>query len=191
MNEEFITKGIENDRYLKAVRLYKQFEEEMFTTLENVSKNVVEAEPDWFVEGVKQSRNIQRHRTDPLGYLRVDNKMARVNETGDRLKFHVCIEWSQPEAYRHDEQTDGALCIVFYKIKNLDQAEYEHVRQQTEQADRWSEIQFDDDLWDNDLGLFYIPVESGPAVKSGFETLTDHFLEFGESYGTPASEEGG
>ncbi|WP_435317936.1 hypothetical protein [Haloarchaeobius sp. TZWSO28] len=190
MNEDFITKGIENDRYLKAVRLYKQFEDEMFTTLKNVSKDVIEAEPSWFADDVEFNRNETRRRTEPLGHIRVDSKMARVNEAGTRLKFQVCIEWSQPELHRHDEQTDGALCIVFYKIKNLDRAEYELVRQQTEQADRWDAIQFDDDVWNSDYGLFYIPVDSGPAVKAGFETLAEHFLEFGDTYGELPDEEG-
>lgn len=183
MNEEFITKGIENDRYLKAVRLYKQFEDEMFSTLTNVSKDVIEAKPTWFTDDIAHDKNQTRRRTEPLGHLRVDTTMARVNSDGDQLKFHVCIEWTQPEVHRHDDHTDGSLCIVFYKIKNLDRSDYERVRQQTKGADKWDAIQFDDDLWNSDLGLFYIPVASGPAVKEAFETLKRHFIEFGDAYG--------
>ncbi|WEL18895.1 hypothetical protein SVXHr_2752 [Halorhabdus sp. SVX81] len=186
MNEEFISKGIQNDRYLKAVRLYKEFEEEMFTVLKNVSKDVIEAKPAWFPDDLDQAKNQTRRRTEPLGHIRLDTKIARVNASGDQLKFHVCIEWTQPEVHRHDEHSDGSLCIIFYKIKNLDRAEYDQIRQQTKQDDKWDAIQFDDDLWNDDLGLFYIPVDSGSAVKEGFEILKEHFIEFGDEYGEPA-----
>ena len=195
MNEEFITKGIENDRYLKAVRLAEQFEEEMFTTLENVLKEIIKTEPTWFFDehdyNFDFDRNKTRSRTEPLGHIRVDHYMERVNETGDKLRLQFCIEWTQPEVHLHDEHTDGALCIVFYKIKDLDRAEYEKVRQQTRQADRWDAIQFDDDVWSSDYGLFYIPVDTGPAIKEAFETLSDHFLEFGDEYGELLNDEGG
>lgn len=188
MNEEFITKGLENDRYLKAVRLYKQFEEEMFTTLENVSKDVIEAKPAWFVDDVEFNLNETRRRTEPLGHLRVDSKMSRVNEAGDRLKFHVCIEWTQPEVHRHDEDIDGTLSIIFYKIKNLDRGDYERVRKKTKQDDRWDAICHDDDIWNSDYGIFYIPVNSATDVEEGFELLTQHFLEYGDEYGEDSIE---
>jgi len=188
MNEDFISKGLENDRYLKAIRLGKQFEEELFTTLKNVSQDVIESIPSWFPEEIDHDQNLTRQRSEPMGHLRVDTPMARVNAAGEQLKFHVCIEWTQPSVHRQDEHADGSLCIVFYKIKNLDRAEYDAVKAQTAEADKWDAIQFDDDLWNSDLGLFYIPVDSGPAITEAFETLKAHFLEYGVEYGELPTE---
>lgn len=124
-----------------------------------------------------------------MGHIRVDHDLRRVNETGEQLVFHVCMEWAKPEVHGHDEPTDGALCLIFYKIKNLDRPDYEQVKQETHQSPEWSEIQFDDDLWNSEVGLFYIPVTGGSEFKDGFETLQSHFLEFAESYGEwPANE---
>lgn len=189
MNETFITKGIENDRYLKAVRLYKQFEEELVRELRNVSKDAIERRPDLFVEDASPNDNLTRRRTEPLGHMGVDNEMRRVIEDGERLVFHVCIEWARPEMHGHDEPADGSLCIVFYKIKNLDRPQYERVKQETQQLAEWDAIQFDDDIWNSDYGLFYIPVTDGHGVKKGFETLQDHFLEFADIYGADPVEQ--
>lgn len=183
MNDDFITKGIENDRYLKAVRLYKEFEEEIYQTLSNVAQDVIEAESEWFPDDPEQDENLTRRRTEPLGHIRLDTEMARVNADGEPLQFHVCIEWTQPDVHRHEGETDGNLCIVFYKIKNLEREVYEEIRERTQQDDTWAAIHFDNDLWNSDLGLFYIPVEGGPEIKAAFGTLKDHFIEFGESYG--------
>lgn len=183
MNENFITKGIENDRYLKAVRLYKQFEEEMVRELRNLSKETVEREQDLFVDDPSPSKSLTRRRTGPLGHMRMQSDLRRVNSDGERLKLYYSIEWVQPEVHGHDEPTDGALCLVLYKIKGLDRTDYEHVKQQTQTRSKWDRIQFTDDVWNSDRGVFYIPVTDGPDVKEGFNLLQEHFLEFGESFG--------
>jgi len=184
MNNDFITNGIENDRYLKAVRLYKQFEGEMIRELQTVAEATIDKRPELFPDDVSVDTNISRRRTEPLGHMRADYEMDRVNDDGDNLVFHVCIEWSQPEVHGHDEPDDGALCIIFYKIKNLDRPEYERVKQLTQGAEEWSAIQFDDDVWNSDLGLFYIPISGSAEFKQGFETLQSHFLTFADEYGT-------
>jgi hypothetical protein len=189
MNDDFITKGIENDRYLKAVRLYKQFEEEMVRELRNLSEDTIERRPDLFVDDVTPDRSISRRRTSPLGHMRMDNRLRRVNVDGEHLVLNIGIEWAQPENHGHDDAPNGALCIVMYKIKNLPRTEYERVKQQTKSHPKWETIQFDDDLWNSGWGIHYIPVIDGPEVKQGLQTLQEHFLEFGESYGElPADE---
>lgn len=183
MNEQFITNGIENDRYLKAVRLYKQFEEELCQEIKNVSQELIEQRPDLFVDDATPQKSLSRRRTAPLGHMRMDNDLRRVNDDGKRLTLNIAIEWAQPEIHGHDEPAEGALCIVLYKIKNLPKAEYERVKQETQSQSSWTDIQFDDDVWNSGLGIFYIPVMDGPDVKEGFQTLQAHFLEFGETYG--------
>ena len=191
MNEEFITEGIENDRYLKAVRLYKQFEEELLRELRNRSEETIEQRPDLFVDDVSPSKSVSRRRTTPLGHMRMDNEMRRVNGDGERLVFHISIEWTRPAVHGQDDPADRALCLVLYKIKNLARSDYERVKQQTRSASEWDEIRFDDDVWNSDWGIFYIPVSDGPEIKNGFRTLQEHFLEFADSFGElPADESG-
>lgn len=183
MTDEFITTGIENDRYLKAVRLYKQFEEEVYQKLHNATKNAIEAKPEWFPAEPEHDQNLTRQRTEPLGHIRVDTEMAKANAAGEPLIFHVCLEWTKPGVRRHAERTDGNLCIVFYKIKHLQREVYEDIRKETKADDGRGAIHFDDDLWNSNLGIFYIPVEGGPEITAAFETLIDHFIEFGDAYG--------
>ncbi|EJN59703.1 hypothetical protein HSB1_18610 [Halogranum salarium B-1] len=115
--------------------------------------------------------------------------MRRENDDGERLVFHTCIEWSNPETHRYDKPIDGALCIVFYKIKNLDRSDYERVKQQTQSQPEWDVIRFDDDIWNSDLGIFYVPVSNGSEVECGFETLQKHFLEYGDTFGNLPGDE--
>jgi hypothetical protein len=181
MNEEFITEAIKNDRYLKAVRLVEQFEDEITRELRNFLKETIERRPDMFVDDASPSKTSTSVRTEPLAHTRMQADMNRVNSDGDHLKFYISIEWTQPEIHR--QETDGALCLVLYKIKNDTRSGYERVKQQTKSEPEWSEIQFSDDVWNSDRGIFYIPVTDGYEVKEGLQTLRDHFFSFGEQFG--------
>ena len=121
MDENFITGGIENDRYLKAVRLVERFETELTRKIQNLSEETTSRRPGLFDEHRSWARrtNKSRNRTTPLGHIRVDSKMNRMNGDGERLKLSISIEWAQPEVHRHEEPADGALCIALYKIKRL------------------------------------------------------------------------
>lgn len=189
MNEDFITKGIENDRYQKALRLVDQFEEEMVTEIRNVAKDTITRRPDLFVDDASPRKSVNLRRTNPIGNMRMDTTMRRVNNDDERLILNIAIEWAKPEAHGHEEPTDGTLCIVLYKVKNCPRANYEQVKQRTQSRPKWDLIQFDDDLWNSDYGIFYVPVRNGPEVKQGLQTLQEHFLEFGEAFGElPADE---
>lgn len=192
MNEDFITKGIENDRYLKAVRLADQFETEMLREIRNFTEETVAQRRELFADTLNMDENTSKLRTEPLGHMRVDTDLRRVNRDGERLTVQFGIEWAKPEVHGQDHPQDGALCLVLWKVKNLPKPEYERVKQQTRSRSEWENIHFDDDLWNSDLGIFYTPVSNGPEVKEGLETLRDHFFEFGDSFGEiPASEESG
>ena len=189
MNEEFITKGIENDRYQKAIRLVDQFETEMVREIRNLSKDTIAQRPKLFVDDASPSKSVSRNRTTPLGHMRMDTDLRRVNSDGERLTLNIGIEWAKPEVHGHEEPADGALCLVLYKIKNLAKADYRRVKKQTQSRSKWDKIRFDDDVWNSDWSIFYVPVTDGPEVKEGFETLQNHFLKFGESFGElPADE---
>jgi len=184
MNKEFITEAITNDRYLKAVRLTEQFEEQMDRELRNFLTETIEQRPDIFVDDASPSKSSTSVRTEPLAHIRMQADMDRINSEGDNLKFYISIEWTQPEI--HGQEADGALCIVLYKIKNHPRAEYDRVKQHTHSEPEWAEIQYSDDVWNSDRGIFYIPVTSGHEVKEGLETLRQHFFSFNEEYGLAA-----
>ncbi|MCU4802389.1 hypothetical protein OB920_18595 [Halobacteria archaeon HArc-gm2] len=181
MNDEFITEAIENDRYLKAARLTDQFEEEIARELRNFLKDTIEQRPDLFEDDASPSKSQTSVRTEPLAHTRMQAKMSRLNSDGDRLKFYVSIEWTQPEI--HSQESEGALCLVLYKIKNLARPEYDRVKQQTQSDPEWDEIQYSDDVWNYDSGIFYIPVTDAHEVKQGLQRLQEHFFAFGEAFG--------
>jgi hypothetical protein len=188
MNEEFITNGIKNDRFLKALTLVDQFESEMVREIRNVAEATAEQAPALFVDDPTPQKSVNlRRNSPPLGNMRMDTKMSRVNASGERLTWNLAIEWAQPAIHGHDEPRDQALCVVLYKIKDCPTEDYQRVKRATRQESRWDAIQFDDDVWNSDWGIFYIPVTSGPEIKDGFQTLQEHFLEFGEQFGEPAS----
>lgn len=185
MNEDFITNGIENDRYLKAARLTEQFEEEIDRKLKNFLKETVNQRPELFVDEASPATSTTRVRTEPLAHRRAQVTMNRVNSEGENLKFYVSIEWTQPEI--HGQEGDGALCIVLYKIKNLTRTEHDQVRQKTQAAPKWGELQFSDDVWNSDRGIFYLPVSGGDHLTEGLQSLREHFFTFAEDYGVPDS----
>lgn len=71
MNEEFITEAIKNDRYLKAVRLTEQFEEQIDRGLRNFLKETIEQRPEIFVDDASPSKSSTSVRTEPLAHRRM------------------------------------------------------------------------------------------------------------------------
>jgi hypothetical protein len=185
MNEEFITEAIKNDRYLKAARLTEQFEDEITRELRNFLEETIEQRPDIFVDDATPSKSQTSVRTEPLAHTRMQADMKRVNNDGDNLKFYISIEWTQPEL--HGQEADGALCLVLYKIKNDTRAEYDRVKQQTKSESKWDDIQYSNDSWNSDRGIFYIPVSDAHDLKGGLQTLRQHFFSFHEEFGLIAA----
>lgn len=181
MNEDFITEAIKNDRYLKAARLTQKFEEEIALYLRSFLEETIEQRSDLFVEDASPAMAQRSNSTEPLARTRMQADMDRVNRDGDNLKFYISIEWTQPEI--HDQQTEGALCIVQYKIKNVARDDYDRVKQQTRSNPEWSEIQFSNDVWDRERGIFFIPVSDAHEVKEGLQKLRQHFFSVGEKFG--------
>lgn len=182
MNEEFITEAIKNDRYLKAVRLTEQFEEEITREFRNFLEETIEQRPDLFVDDASPSKSQTSNRTEPLAHTRMQANMNRINSDGDHLKFYISIQWTQPEIHGHE--TEGALCLVLYKVKNIARGDYEMVKQKTKSDPEWTGIQFSDDVWNSNRGIFYIPVTSGHEVTEGLQTLRQHFFSFAKEFGT-------
>jgi hypothetical protein len=69
MNDEFFTKAIEEDRYLKAIQLINRFETELRRELEHIGNQFVKENPQLFVDTVEPSWNI-------LVARKTDNSLA-------------------------------------------------------------------------------------------------------------------
>jgi hypothetical protein len=182
MNDEFTTEAITNDRYLKAARLTDQFEEEIARELRNFLEETIEERPDLFADDASPSMRQTNVRTEPLAHTRMQADLSRVNRDGENLIFYVSIQWTQPEI--HNQDADGALCLVLYKIKNVARAEYDRVKQRSQSEPEWAEIQYSDDVWSRNRGIFYVPVTDGPDISEGLETLREHFYRFVDEFGS-------
>lgn len=183
MNNEFITRAIENDRYLKAIRLINRFETEIRGELERVAEEFVRENSELFVDGPEPSWNNSRSSGRIIAFARVDYPMERISSTAadaDRLTLNTAIRWLDPAKYGHPD-TDGALCVVSYKIKNCPRDDYERIKEQTLSED-WG-INFCQDAFSSAPGVLYVPVESAEEITTGFETLKKHFSTYVSDYG--------
>lgn len=182
MNDDFVTDGIQKDRYLKAIRLTDRFETEIRRELKRVGDSIVADNPALFRNGVEANWNKHRTPGKLLAFARVDYVMARVRsrEDPEPLKLNLGLRWVEPDKYGWPD-TDGALCMVSCKIKNLLETEYEQIEAET-QEDDWS-LQFAEDVYDNAPGIIYYPVTDADSLTAGLETLGDHFGTYGSQYG--------
>ena len=182
MNEEFITNGLEADRYLKADKLVHQFREQIRQEIEDVSARIIEAHSELFDEDVSLDYGefgINNDRT--LTTIRVEYKLNREHkEYGTRL-LNIGLEWVEPA--EQDTVSSGvhALCYIFYKIQRGSDTRFKNVKERTVDKDRWDVIQFREDKWPytpkEAPGIVSIPVESGPEIVEGLQTLKEHFSE--------------
>lgn len=188
MNDEFITRAIENDRYLKAIRLIHRFETEIRGELERVAEEFVRENSELFVDGAEPSWNNSRSLGRIIAFARIDYTMDRINSTAadaDRLTLNTAIRWLDPAKYGHPD-TDGTLCVVSYKIKSCPRDDYKWTKEQTLSED-WG-INFCQDAFNSAPGLLYVPADSTEEIITGFETLQRHFSTYGSEYGVEPNE---
>ncbi len=188
MNENFVTKAIKQDRYLKATRLADQFEEEIIRELENFSKEIIKENDGLFVDDVSPDPNRLPQPSSALATLRVDSTMSRVKspDQPDNLTLNVALEWMTPEKRGEDTPDGSALCCVHYKIKNLSREDFEDLKAKTRKHDDW-DVRFGEDMYSSRTtpGVVYIPVQSAAGIKRAFETLKSHFNEYADDFGVP------
>lgn len=182
MNEEFITEGIEKDRYLKATRLADRFETEIRRELERIGDEIVKENREQFVEGSEASWNNLRSPNSVIAFARVDYDMDRVRSQEDPqgLTLNISFRWLEPDEYGHPN-VDGALTVTSYKIKSARKEDHERVKRETMEED-W-DIQFCEDAFGNSPGVAYIPVQDAEDIKQAHEDLKSHFSEYCTMFG--------
>lgn len=182
MNDDFVTDGIKQDRYLKATRLADRFETEIRRELTRAGDSIVADNPTLFRDGAKANWNNHQTPSRLLAFARVDYVMDRITspEDPEHLKFNLGLRWVEPDKYGWPN-IDGALCMVSYKIKNMNKTEYEHVKTHTKEGD-W-QLHFAENVYSNAPGVIYYPVTDADSLTKGLETIGDHFGTYGSEYG--------
>ena len=182
MSEDFLTKGIENDRYLKAAELVDRFEDEVYEEIRKVFDDFVK-ESDLFIsDGSPGERRRPTRGTATMATHRIDYTMSRMQadeEDPENLTVSVGFEWVNPAKQGEEISSDEALTYVYYKIKHGDEEEFEKVCDLTENPD----ILCGEEMWRNAPGIFYIPVKKGGDFREGLRVLKEHLSKFGDEFG--------
>jgi len=188
MTDEFLTEGLQHDRYLKALRLIEQFKDEIEGVLRGFDQRMVDAQPSLFEPSTDP--DFETIRDKPLASHRVDHKMTGPRapeiapESDGPLQLNVHLYWVPPTEYDR-AGVEGALRAFGYKIKFADTTIDERVAEQTRSGD-WSlktaRNPFDDNI------AFYRHVRSSSDVESTIEESVKHFSTFGDEYAVGSAE---
>ena len=177
MTEEFLTEGLQNDRYLKAVRLVQQFENEIEARLREFDQRMVDQHPELF----GSNSNLRTNQTPGSGLAihRINHRMNGPKAPDDPAQqLNVHLYWMPPTEYDRTN-IDGALRAFGYKIKGADEAADEHVVDRTERGD-WP-LETSGNPFDPNV-TFYQHVSSAADIEETMDILVDHFAEFGDAY---------
>lgn len=182
MDNEFVTQAIENDRCLKAYRLLERFEDEIEALVGRMSKEMIAAHPDRFPNGVSDGFKADWDSGTIIANVRENFEMRVVNEDDPsaNMKLNVSVRWVDPLDWGEDD-IDGALCAVCYKINSGNSDDHRAVVEATEESDL--DVRVDDDQFSNAPGIFYIPVEDATELQAAADTLIEHFSRFGDYWG--------
>jgi hypothetical protein len=171
---------LENDRYLKPLRLIEQFEDEITAVLRQFDQQMVDQQPDLFDKSTDPGVRTNRNPSNGLANTRIDHTMdgPLAPDNGQTLKLNVHLYWMPPEEYARRD-VDGALRAFGYKIKHADPVIDDRVVEQT-RTEGWS-IETSGNPFDSNT-VFYRHVGSVADIEATIETLVDHFAEFGGEY---------
>lgn len=177
---EFLTRGLENDRYQTARQLIKEFEKELVVELRTIGQQMVDENRELFdtpVEGSKSTSSL----SNSLPFARVDYPMNRIQSREDNteLILNVHLYWCDPRDYNRGD-IDGVLRALGYKIKNIAAMDEDTVVSKTRD---WP-IQTAENRFGGETA-FYRHVSSADEIEEAGEQLVEHFSAFGEEYGIP------
>jgi len=187
MNNEFVTQAIENDRCLKAHRLLERFEDEIEALVGRMANAMIAAHPDRFPDDVSSGFKTDWNSGTIIANAR-DNYGMRVVNDGNpsaNMKLNVSVRWVDPLDWGEDD-IDGALCAVCYKINNGNSDDHKAVVEATEDSEL--DVRVDDDQFNNAPGIFYIPVEGATELREAADTLIEHFSHFGDHWGVDPAD---
>lgn len=182
MSDEFLTRGLQNDRYLKAIQLLDQFDDDLVATLRDVGLRMVDQHPDLFEIHPDGNDNVSRSSGSVLAFARTQYPMIgeAVPESIETRRLNVHLYWASPSDYDRTD-VDGALRAFGYKIKNSPDGVENRIARQTRGQD------WDLSVTENPFGgsmAFYRHVSSAEELERTAETLVEHFRTYGPEYVT-------
>lgn len=178
MTDEFLTKGLESDRYLKAIRLSSQFEDEIEAVLGGFGQRMIKQQPALFDSTPGPSVKTKPNPSSALAFHRINYSMDGPQAPDSRRRLNVHLYWMPPAEYGRTD-IDGALRAFGYKIKDADRAVDDHVVEQT-RAGEWS-LETSENPFDSNIA-FYKHVSSTEEIERAVDELVDHFSTFGGEY---------
>lgn len=180
MTGEFLTEGLRNDRYLKAIRLIEQFDNEMEATLHELGQRMIDEQPDLFGPSVDPDVQFRRNPSSSLAYQRIQYQMhgVQVPHGEEAQNLNVHLYWMAPTEYTRTD-IDGALRAFGYKIKNAASTVDDLVAEQTRSSD-WP-LETSENPFDSNI-VFYRHVDSATDIEETANTLVEHFSEFSDEY---------
>lgn len=184
MTEDFLTKGLQNDRYMKARQLVEQFREDIEVELRAIGQEMVSENPELFDGNVEGDVSSQT-KSNTYPYSRIDYPMARQSspESATSLTLNVHLYWYNPREYNRKD-IDGAIRSLGYKIKSVTEADEQRVESKTQDWPlRVSANRF------GSRKAFYRHVSSTDEIEETGEQLVEHFSTFGHEFGVPRDEE--
>lgn len=187
MTDEFLTKGLESDRYLKALQLVDQFESEIEAILLELDQRMTEQHPELFDPASDPDVRTNQSPSSGLAFTRINHSMngARAPDSDPTLTLNVHLYLMPPTEYGRTD-IDGALRAFGYKIKYADQDIDDRVAEQT-RAEDWS-LDISGNPYDSNL-VFYRHVSSVAEIEETADLLVDHFSEFGGEYAVALDEQ--
>jgi hypothetical protein len=178
MTDDFLTKGLQNDRYMKARQLIEQFEEDIEVELRTIGREMIAENPELFDDNVNGDENSQT-KSSTYPFSRIDYPMARQcsSKGGGSLTLNVHLYWYNPREYNRKD-IDGAIRALGYKIKNLSEADERRIVSKTSDWSlRVSENRF------GSRKAFYRHVSSTDDIEETAKQLIKHFSTFGHEFG--------
>lgn len=179
MTDEFLTEGLRSDRYLKALQLISQFEDEIEARLRVFDQAMVDEQPELFDPGTDMSVKTNRNSGSALAIHRINHEMEGSGAPADRRqRLNVHLYWMPPTDYDRTD-VDGALRAFGYKIKGADEAVDQAVVDRTREGD-WS-LSTADNPFDSNT-VFYKHIGSVDDLEAAQAELVEHFATFGGRY---------
>lgn len=178
MTEDFLTMGLREDRYLKAIELLEQFDKEIEATIRDVGQRMVECQIDLFIDDVEGDPRVRRKPSSSKSWARVNYEMDRDRTPdGQRQRLNVHLYWVPPTDYGRRD-VDGALRAFGYKIKGAStETDAEVVRAMGDDSTLdTASNPFDDNT------VFYRHVSSTEEIEETAQAMINHFKKFGNRY---------
>lgn len=185
MTDEFLTEGLRDDRYLKALRLIDQFEDEIGAILHDFDQRMVDEQPTLFDPETTPSLKTSQTPSNGLAFHRINHALTGPQAPDGNQRLNVHLYWMPPTEYNRTD-VDGALRAFGYKIKDADPEIEAQIVERTQTED-WS-LETSGNPYDPNT-VFYRHVSSIDEVEDAMEVLVDHFSEFGGEYAVPQNED--